>query len=100
MSGVCICLGQPTLPDLQTYLYDVIDWKVFASHLLPSKIAATEIETISRNHPNDLKECKIQLYTVFFRQGTCTWERIVEALEKSKYPRIAQKIKRLFCKTN
>lgn len=91
-----MCLGTPTMPLLMEHLYDVIQWKEFGMHLLPDNCAATEIEIISKDHPNDLRECKRKLYTVYLEQGAHNWERVVKALEKSKHPRIAKNIKKTF----
>ena len=73
---------------------------MFGIHLLPNEIASTEIEIISKNYPNDVKECKIQLFMAYLRQGACNWKKVVEALEKSNYPHIAQKVKQNFYRTN
>ena len=78
------------------YLYKVTKWKEFGLYLLPDETAATEIEIISSDHPNDIKECKRKLYTEYLRQGPGNWERVVEALEESKHSPIAQKIKEKF----
>ena len=91
----CPLLGKPTVSLLTTYLKDVVEWKEFGTHLLPDE-SVTEIDTISKNYPNDMKECKRQLYVVFQKQGTYTWEKVVEALEKSNYPHIAKEIKTAF----
>ena len=91
-----MCLGTPSVPLLTQHLYDVIQWEEFGLYLLPEEYAATEIEIIRKNHPNDIKKCKRRLYTVYLEQGANNWERVVEALEKSKYPHIAKNIKEIF----
>lgn len=92
----CTFLGTPTVPLLMEHLHDVTDWKEFGMHLLPDETAATEIDIINNDYPNDTKECKRKLYTKYLQQGSCTWERVVEALEKSRHLYIAQKIKQKF----
>ena len=72
------------------------DWKEFAAHLLPSDIAATQIAEISKNYPNDVKECKMKLYMVYLQRGICSWDVVVEALEKSNHPHVAQTIRTKF----
>ena len=96
MSAWCTCLGTPTVPLLMEHLDDVTQWKEFGMHLLPTETANTEIEIIDKGHSNDVRECKRQLYTVYLQQGPRTWERVVEALEKSRHFCIAQKIKETF----
>ena len=78
------------------HLYHVTQWQDFGTYLLPTENAATEIEIISRNHPNDVKECKRKLFTLYLEQGANNWERVVEALEKSKHSNIAKSIKETF----
>ena len=92
-----ICLGIPTVPELTTWLYDVTDWKQFATYLLPPESAPTEIDIINKNCRDDVKECKRQLYNEFLKQGTCNWKKVIEALEKSKHFNIAQSVKTRFC---
>ena len=77
------------------------EWKLLDTHLLPAKSAATEIEIISHNHPQDLKACKNQLYTQYLQQGVCNWKTVYEALEKSNHPNIAKRVKEDFmhCKS-
>ena len=72
------------------------DWKEFATYLLPVMTAATEIDIISKNCPDDVKECKRRVYTVYLQQGACNWQRVVEALEKSNHQHIAQTIRTTF----
>lgn len=95
-TNACVCLGIPTLAQLTEHLSDVTDWKDFAIHLLPVEVA-TEIEIISNDHSGDTKECKRRVYILFLRQGECSWQKVVEALQKSNYPRIAQTIRTTFC---
>ena len=78
------------------HLYDVTRWQEFGTYLLPAENAATEIEIISQNHPNNVKECKRKLFTIYLEQGANNWETVVEALEKSKHPKIAKHIKETF----
>ena len=92
-----ICLGIPTVPELTTYLYGVTKWKQLAIYLLPPESAPTEIDKISKNCQGDVDECKRQLYSEFLKQGTCTWKKVIEALEKSKHLTIAQSVKAKFC---
>ena len=77
-------------------LEKVTNWKEFAAHLLPSDIAVTHIAEISKDHPNDVNECRIKLCMVYLQRGTCSWDVVVEALEKSKNPLAAQTIRTKF----
>ena len=95
MFGILACLGIPTVPLLMEHLFDVTEWKEFGMYLLPDKTATTEIEIIS-SCSNDVTECKRKLYAKYLQQGLRTWERVVEALEKSRHSYIAQNIKDKF----
>jgi len=72
-------------------LEDVSDWEVVGAHLLPAESAA-QIAVIDKTHKGDVTECKISLFQLYLRVGDVSWNTVITALRKAKYPHIAQKI--------
>ncbi|XP_065901120.1 uncharacterized protein [Dysidea avara] len=89
------CLTEPTLPDLFTYLDDLVDWYKFGAYLLPTDNRA-KLEIIKKSNKGDVDDCKRDLYNLYFEIGDVSWDKVVEALQKANYPNIVKKIKEDF----
>jgi len=88
-------LTEPALPDLFTYLHDVVDWYKFGAYLLPTD-TRSKLESIRKSNKGDVEECKRDLYNLYFDVGEVSWDKVIEALQKADYPNIVKKIKEDF----
>jgi len=82
----------PILPDLISSLRDVVNWDEFAAFLLPAEQQA-QITIIKENNSGNIDKCKMALYNYYLQVGDISWKKVVEALEKSRNPNVAKKIK-------
>ena len=74
MSSLC---PVPEVRDLDSELYEVIDWIPLGLHL---GIKLPELKTIEANYPKDLKMCRIEMFQMWQKNVTPTWSAVVQAL--------------------
>jgi len=60
--------------------------------LLPENYTA-QVNVIDQTHKSDVNQCKWELLTEYFKVGDVSWNKVIDALEKSRHHNIAEKIK-------
>ena len=61
-------------------------------YLLPTKYAS-KVNDIDENHKQDVEACRWALITEYLKVGEVSWNKVINALEKSGHPNIAEKIR-------
>ena len=69
----------PEIHDLDCELYEVIDWIPLGLHL---GIKPLELKIIEKNHPNDLKRHRIEMFEEWQKKVIPTWSAVVQALDE------------------
>ena len=79
----------PEVRDLDSELYEVTDWIPLGLQL---RIKLPELKIIEKNHPNDLKRCRIEMYEEWQKKVTPTWSAVVQALDEIGMRRLASEL--------
>ena len=82
----------PNYHNLIPYFEGVTNWKQLGAYLLPTKYAS-KINDIDENHKQDVEACRWELITEYLKVGEVSWNKVINALEKSGHPNIAKKIR-------
>ena len=67
---------QPEFREVMELMDDVSDWRSLGWHL---EVKSAKLNEIAKYPP---EEQKAQLVSAWFSMGNCTWDKLMEALEK------------------